>query len=817
MTHTRGVTSMGVSRRRGLPWRAAVVVLTLLAAVGLAAPVGSPPAATAVDDCAAPASTIAPIQRASGFDRFATAACVSSFAYPDGADHVLLARGDAAGGLADALAGAVLAHAVAGPILLTEPDRLPATTYAELVRLEPATVTLLGGAAAISPRVAAAVADLDADVERLEGPDRFATAAAISAAAEAAGTAFIVNGFRPADSLAAAGPAARSGAALLLTAPDRLPGVTRQAVAGFSEVVIVGGHGVVPDAVEEELRRLVGPDRIRRVSGGTRAETAASLARAFPAGSRRFVVSQLDAHLVDAATAGWAAALADGGPVLYAERDRPAPGTDRFLRLGGLRPVAGFVPDTFLVGGAGVLAPALVTVLERRYDEAAHGGPPPQLRGIWVHLFDDALKSRRGIATVLNAASRANLNTVIVQVTRRQDAYYRSDVLPRTVDPALPADLDILAELAYAARDRGLALHAWVSALPAYHSVYDGLPLDPNHIWVRHGAASADPWTTRSNTGDQSVFLDPGVAGVQDHVAAVARELAERYDIDAVHMDYLRYEGAAWGYHPVSLARYHTQTGATGTPAPSDPAWQQWRRAQTQDLARRILIDVADADPDVAVSLAASTMGAGPTSAGGFTATRTYADVFQNWPAWLEHGLIDAAFPMNYFREHDTRQRAWFDDWVAFEAGLPRGARTLAVGQAAYLNTVEGSIAQIRRAAPVTDGVVLYSYQQNAASGHPHSLLSVLPTTVFPDPAPAPAVMRRDPGRGHATVRAADGVVVQAEPVAGGEGRSVRADATGRAGFPHLPAGSWRLSAAGYRPITVTVEPGAVTTAVLTH
>ncbi|HEX9888038.1 MAG TPA: cell wall-binding repeat-containing protein, partial [Nitriliruptorales bacterium] len=103
-------------------------------AAAMAASESGTGAGTATPDpaCDVAASDARDITRVSGPDRFATAACASGSGYPDGAATVVLARGDAAGGYADALAGTVLAHHVQGPILLTAPDELPTVTADEI-------------------------------------------------------------------------------------------------------------------------------------------------------------------------------------------------------------------------------------------------------------------------------------------------------------------------------------------------------------------------------------------------------------------------------------------------------------------------------------------------------------------------------------------------------------------------------------------------------------------------------------------------------------------------------------------------------------
>jgi uncharacterized lipoprotein YddW (UPF0748 family)/putative cell wall-binding protein len=783
-------------------------VITALALVVVALPLPLPTVATAQPSCQVPVSELHPIERVSGADRFGTAVCAAQVAYPDGADHVVIARADDAGGFADALAGAVLAEALTAPLLLTTPDALPAPTRAELLRLAPDTIVILGGTAAVSTPVEADLAAI-ADVERIAGATRFDTAAAIAQRAGARDRAFIVNGFRPPDALVAAAPAARSGAALLLTEPHRIPAATAHALADASEVVIVGGYGVVPEIVEAAIRQIVGAEAVRRVSGDTRAATAASAARAFPADGIRHLVAGTNASLVDAVTAGWLAARPGGGPILYVERDRPGPAADRWLRVGGL---AG-APPIRLLGGTAVLSDVLRSELETRYDEAAAGGPAPQIRGVWVHLFDDSLKSRAGIDAVLDAVANANLNTVVLEVSRRQDAYYSSAVLPRTADPALPGDLDVLAHVVPAAHDRGLEVHAWVPVLPAYHAeYYDGLDLGPDHVWVTHGPTSAEPWTTRAVDGRSSTYLDPGVPGVQDHAAAVLRELAAGYDIDAVHLDYLRYEGRVWGYHAVSLDRFaRLHPWVSGTPAVDDADWGRWRRRQTHDLARRIAVDVAEVDPTVAVSMAGSTMGAGPSATLLYSQTRTYADVFQDWPYWLTEGAVDQVFAMNYFREANVQQRTWLDEWIAFEQRIGDG-RHVAIGLGSYLNTVPESLAQIRRAAPARDGVVLFGYQQNTSTPtDPRGLVRALASTVFTDPAPSPALPWRDaPTTGHLRVMAHDGALVTATPVGGGADRSITGDATGRVHMVHLAPGAYVVTSPGYAPAPALVTAGQV-------
>lgn len=793
-----------LSRWRGL--LAAATALLLLAPVA----VGPAPAGAQATPCVTAASGDWPITRLAGADRFATAACVARTGYPGGARTVLLARGDAAGGFADALAGTVLARAEDAPVLLTGPGTLAPPARDAIAALAPDRVLVLGGPNAVSEAVVAQVRQQVGDVQRVAGDTREGTAAAIAERVPG-DAAFVVNGHRPADALTAGAAAARSGAALLLVGTEDVPAATQGALAGRTSVTIVGGTAVVGAGAERAIRDQVG-SRVQRLGGSTRFETAATVARAHPGDGIQHLVSGADRNLVDAIAAGWFAAMPGGGPVLYSLPDTLERGTDRYLRLG---PLVG-APETRLFGGPASLDPSVVDVLEDRYAEAARGGPPDQLRGMWVHLFDDSLKTRAGIERVLDTAAEANLNTVVVQGTRRHDAFYRSDVLPATTDPDLERGLDVLGTLIPAAHARGLQVHVWWSVMPSIHTSMQDEQLPADHVNVQHGARSPEPWTA---TGwiEGYEFLDPAIPGVQQHVVDMVTEVVRRYDVDGVHLDYLRYEclqavpggcvsdaepgdDATRNQHPVTMQRWedHGNGDSLG----------DFMRHQTEDLVRRVMLEVASIDPSVVVSGALIAQGEGPTGHDlryGFEQTKAYWNKGQDWVRWVDEGLLDHALPMNYFREADPTYRTWYDQWAALAEEVDTSDHVTALGQAAYLNCVPASLSQLQQSTSTLDGAMVYSYQGDTAGSpcneQPGDLFRALsaPGGLFSTPAAVPTVPRRTKAatEGHVLVAARDGEKVQLAPLDGtGVATNVRADATGHAGFVDVPPGRYLVASA---------------------
>jgi putative cell wall-binding protein/6-phosphogluconolactonase (cycloisomerase 2 family) len=193
------------------------------------------------------------VTRVAGSDRYATAAALVAAGFPDRASTVRLVAGAT---FADALA----AGAAGAPLLLTGRDSLPSSTAAQLSRLAPTTVEIVGGTATVSKAVMAAVHDLlpGAVVRRIAGVDRYQTAAALAAAAGTAGTATVLaaGGDFP-DALAAIPAAIRRQAPLLLVPPDgSIPSQVAAVVDGrpASELLVVGGTTSVADDVIARLR-----------------------------------------------------------------------------------------------------------------------------------------------------------------------------------------------------------------------------------------------------------------------------------------------------------------------------------------------------------------------------------------------------------------------------------------------------------------------------------------------------------------------------------------------------------------------------------
>ena len=280
------------------------------------------------------------INRISGDDRYETGAEISKSAFASGAETALLVRGD---NFPDALAAAPYAYQLNAPILSTAKDKLSKTTKDELIRLGVENVIIIGGEKAVTETVKKEVESLNVTVERISGANRYETAAKIAEKIDS-DQAIVSFGGNFADALAIAPYAARNGIPILLTATDKLPTKTKEALR--NKTIIVGGTSVVSKTVANEL-----PESIR-LSGDTRYETNQSIIEHFNVKATKGFVTT-GRNYADALT-GSILAAKENAPILLVEPTKvpdaigkviQAYDYDRYSVLGGVNAVSDSVVE----------------------------------------------------------------------------------------------------------------------------------------------------------------------------------------------------------------------------------------------------------------------------------------------------------------------------------------------------------------------------------------------------------------------------------------------------------------------------------------
>ena len=282
----------------------------------------------------------------------------------------------------------------------------------------------------------------------------------------------------------------------------------------------------------------------------------------------------------------------------------------------------------------------------------------PYDRYLWV--IRDVLKSKRSIDDMVNFAIEKNINHLFVQVRGRGDSFYESQFTSRS-QILSEGEFDPLAYLLDTANGKGINIHAWVNVYILWSS--KSLPNDERHIlhMQQQWLDTTEEWPVdvgkkldkvAVNNNNEGLFLSPNHPDVNGYLIKVFRELITNYDIDGLHLDYIRYQEAEYGRNPYAIARFKRESG--NDPGPwflemerstiASPRlianmkrWNNFKRKAVTSLVKDTRALVNEVRPDCIISAAVK-----PNL---YIARERY---FQEWNVWLAAGYLDWVVPMNY-------------------------------------------------------------------------------------------------------------------------------------------------------------------------
>lgn len=298
----------------------------------------------------------------------------------------------------------------------------------------------------------------------------------------------------------------------------------------------------------------------------------------------------------------------------------------------------------------------------------ARGVPSPEpatgpMRAIWITRWD--YRSLEDVQRIVEHCADAGFDTLMFQVRGNATAFYPSSFEPWAEQLGwCNPGFDPLAVALAEARRRGLALHAWVNVMPAWWGPRP--PADPTHVIHTH-----PEWLWIDGDGERQsyserfyVSLNPCLPEVRDYLVAVLGELLERYALDGLHLDYIRFPNESPAVRPGqdfprdqrTLALYRAASGL----APDDDAqsWDRWRAEQVTELVRALARTRDRLRPTAELSAAV-----GPE-------LRAALSHHQDWGRWIDEGLLDRVFPMNYTADEE-RFTQRMEAWSAHAARLP--------------------------------------------------------------------------------------------------------------------------------------------------
>jgi putative cell wall-binding protein len=287
----------------------------------------------------------APVSRIQGATRYDVAVGISQKAYPSTAETVYVVTGE---NYPDALSAAPAAVKEKAPLLLTTKSSIPASVTAEIQRLKPSKIVVVGGPSSVSDAVLTQLDSLaSGDAVRISGADRYEASRNVvdyAFGAEGATLAYVSTGQTFPDALSASAAGGKVGAPVILVngLASTVDAATKAVLTelGVTSVKVAGGPNSVTPALEASLKAS---DRtVTRLSGANRFETSANINRdAFTSSTRAFIAT---GYNFPDALAGAAYAGAVGAPLYVVPTncvpgqvlaDLTALGVDQVTLLGG--------------------------------------------------------------------------------------------------------------------------------------------------------------------------------------------------------------------------------------------------------------------------------------------------------------------------------------------------------------------------------------------------------------------------------------------------------------------------------------------------
>ena len=304
------------------------------------------------------ASLAGTVTRISGRTRYDTAAAVSAATFAPGVPVAFVTTGV---NFPDALAGSVAAAIGQGPILLVPGGTIPSSVAAELTRLTPGRIVVLGGTSVVSTGLQTALAKYTAGtVTRISGRTRYDTAAAVSAATFAPGVpvAFVTTGVNFPDALAGSVAAAIGQGPILLVPGGTIPSSVAAELTRLTpgRIVVLGGTSVVSTGLQTALAKYTA-GTVTRISGRTRYDTAAAVSAATFAPGVPVAFVTTGVNFPDALAGSVAAAIGQGPILLVPGGTIPSSVAAELTRL---------TPGRIVVlGGTSVVSTGLQTALAK--------------------------------------------------------------------------------------------------------------------------------------------------------------------------------------------------------------------------------------------------------------------------------------------------------------------------------------------------------------------------------------------------------------------------------------------------------------------
>jgi uncharacterized lipoprotein YddW (UPF0748 family) len=273
-----------------------------------------------------------------------------------------------------------------------------------------------------------------------------------------------------------------------------------------------------------------------------------------------------------------------------------------------------------------------------------------EVRAIWLDRGTIvAAGSEAGLAKIFDRLAKAGVNTVFLETINAGYPIYPSRVAPQP-NPLIRG-WDPLASAIRLARQRNMELHAWVWVFSAGNQRHNPIVGKPES-YVGPVLERYPQWANLNRSGtvytpEGKMFLDPANPEVQDYLIRLYREIVTNYDVDGLHIDYIRYPRQEanydFGFSLPARSKFMELTGVDPlTLTPNHRSlwwlWVEFRTRQVNEFVARLSGEMRRLKPRLIISAAVFP----------WHPNERLHRLQQNWETWVARGDVDLLIPMTY-------------------------------------------------------------------------------------------------------------------------------------------------------------------------
>jgi uncharacterized lipoprotein YddW (UPF0748 family) len=317
------------------------------------------------------------------------------------------------------------------------------------------------------------------------------------------------------------------------------------------------------------------------------------------------------------------------------------------------------------------------------------------VRGVWMHpgfFGSDQTKAVEKMRATLDEYVKASIDTVIMLVKNTSGhVYYVSEIGV----PDGNYNWDFFKVFLGEARKRKLQVHAWFCVFPET-SILGQVRQHPE-------------WLISSPKREMVGAVNPALPAAREYEISLMLEVARKYEVDWIHLDYVRYPCEPtepfFGFDAETLRLFKADTGidmaavkARDTGNMAWNAWLRWNTDRVTVFVRELKAALKATGRKVKISAAVF-----PDS------VNARVMIGQDWAAWGREGLVDMLNPMLYSNDAGSFAKL-VEEAVAIGKGRTLVCPGIGIGTSHNKNTPEGMIEQMGISKRLkADGVVYFS------------------------------------------------------------------------------------------------------------